>query len=92
MPVMTEDVVKLIRTHSEKGRLDVLAVRGKLTWKQKNVYLQPVKKIPAEKTAEGHLLWNSFENRKIEIFSGRKTRRPEFGRKPYHDPSFLDCF
>ena len=31
MPVMTEDVVKLIRTHSEKGRLDVLAVRGKLT-------------------------------------------------------------
>ena len=40
----------------------------------------------------GHLLWNSFENRKIEIFLGRKTRRTEFGEQPYHDPSFSDCF
>ena len=26
------------------------------------------------------------------FFSGRKTRRTEFGRQPYHDPSFSDCF
>ena len=39
----------------------------------------------------GHLLWNIFENRKIEMFSDRKTRHTEVGR-PYHDTSFSDSF